>query len=1539
MSLGNYSARHYWLQLILAAVVVSGMTEEQTTSELPLRDAPPMPEHPTSQAVGPETAPARGPPDQLPIIAIGASAGGLEAVSRLFDAISSAITADEIGCAVLSDTAFLLVQHLDPTHHSLLAELLAKHTAMTVLEAQDGCPLDAGHVYIIPPGRYLSVRAGALHLTAPQAPRGTRLPFDFLLQSLADGCGPQTLGVVLSGTGADGSLGLSALGQAGGCVVAQDPKEAEYDGMPRSAIATGHVDRILHLADMPALFADHARQVAGSDPAADKGAGSPTAGGVAATATERAAGAEPEALAAILALLHETTAQDYRQYKTGTIARRIDRRLGLLGIARGDLAGYLDVLRKQPAECALLAKDLLIHVTSFFRDPKVFEALGQTIIPELIQNFAAQQTLRIWVAGCSTGEEAYSMAMVCRDAIVAVNRSIKLQIFASDVDADAIAVAREGLYPLEIAEAVSKDRLARYFAQEDGGYRIAPSLRGDVVFTVQDLLVNPPFSRMDLVSCRNLLIYLNPEAQANVISLFHFALREGGILILGSSETVGKAAGRFEVIAKNERFYRHVARSRPGEPGFPFSFDEALPRLTALGRDGMQARQSSLAEICARAVLASHAPAAVLINRQRQVLFSMGPTNRYLQLAAGYASHDLLAMAVPALRRKLKLAIDNAMGSAAQPVHPATGTAIVSPSRVHDGRTRVIVAGTPIWFRITAERLAGENEDLLLVCFLEETTPDTQAPTGHGRVDAPRIAELERELEAAQAELQVSIQNEEISNQEQKAINEEALSVNEEFQSTNEELLTSKEELQSLNEELTALNSQLQETLDRQRLTSDDLQNVLYSTNIGTLFLDPKLNIRFFTPAVSALFHILPGDVGRPLADLRSIADDDALLDDARKVVSGEAAIEREVSAPGAIYYLRRIFPYLTHDGRIEGVVITFADITERKRGEDALKAAKQEAERANIAKSRFLAAASHDLRQPLQSLTLLKELLVQAVEGERPQQLLSRFEQTLLTISGMLNALLDINQIEAGVVRPMPVVFPLTDLFDRMRDEFGYLAQARDLSLRVVPTSMQVETDPRLLEQIIRNLLGNAIKYTEDGKILLGVRRCGRYLRIEVGDTGIGIAADELQAIFEEFHQVGNEARERSRGLGLGLSIVQRLGRLLGHDIDVRSVPGRGSLFSIKVPMRPSMTVSSAEPPPSIEKTKGTHKHRCKVVVVDDDPDILGLLEQLLKSDGYIVRAAGDAAGALKLVAGGAIHPEILLTDYNLPGGMNGLELLARLRTVLNSNLPGIILTGDIATETLAKIGLEDCIQLSKPVDPHALMEAIERLCPSGIPLAPPASFSTSVTYVVDDDPEIRSTICEVLDGDGRKVRDFESCESFLAAYRRGGEGCLLVDAHLPGMSGLGLLTELRARGDHLPVIFITGDGDIGLAVEAMRAGACEFIEKPVGRAELLASITRAITQSHDSRIIDDLHEGAAALVSELTSRQREVMNMVLAGHPSKNIAADLGISQRTVENHRAAIMHRMGVKSLPELARLVVQAELSGKPAEAIAIPAADR
>ena len=446
------------------------------------------------------------------------------------------------------------------------------------------------------------------------------------------------------------------------------------------------------------------------------------------------------------------------------------------------------------------------------------------------------------------------------------------------------------------------------------------------------------------------------------------------------------------------------------------------------------------------------------------------------------------------------------------------------------------------------------------------------------KADVPRVVELERELEATRIELEHAIRDLETSHQEQVAINEEALSVNEEFQSTNEELLASKEELQSLNEELNALNGQLQETLERQRTMADDLRNVLYSTDVATIFLDARFNIRFFTPATKALFNVIPGDVGRPLTDLKSLADDDALLDDAQKVLKGHAPVEREVKGQVGYWFVRRILPYRASDNKTEGVVITYDDVTEQHRTADALVAAKRQAELASIAKSRFLSAASHDLRQPLQTLALLQGLLAKRVVGEKAEKLVAGIDEALGAMTGMLNTLLDINRIEVGAVSAEISDFPVNDLFDRLRDELTYHAQAAGLVLRVMPCALSIRSDPRLLEQVIRNLLSNALKYTLRGKVLVGCRRRQDTLRIEIWDTGIGIPKSELQAIFDEYHQLDNPARQRSHGLGLGLSIVKSLGGLLGHPVRVRSRHGKGSVFSIEVPVTPGDAASSLD-------------------------------------------------------------------------------------------------------------------------------------------------------------------------------------------------------------------------------------------------------------------------------------------------------------------------------------------------------------------------
>ncbi len=513
---------------------------------------------------------ARGPPgesrDDFPVVGIGASAGGLEVCRKFLSTLASG-----------NGMAFILIQHLDPTHESMMVDLLASHTSMTVLQAVEGMLIERDHLYVIPPGAYLSVSDGALHLSQPQARHGARLPFDFLLRSLAADFGSRAICVILSGTGADGSLGSQAIKEQSGLVVAQDPAEADYDGMPKNAIATGAVDLVLPVAEIPGALVKYDRRIVLAR----------TRNG------QHPPGAVSNWLFEIIDLLRTKTSHDFTLYKQGTLQRRIERRMAMAALETDDMDRYLEVLRNDGEELDRLAKDILINVTSFFRDPKVFDLLAEKIIPELVGRHPADQPLRIWVAGCSTGEETYSLAMLFREQIALTKRNIKLQIFASDVDPDAITKAREGLYPQTIEADVSPARLARFFSKEDHRYRVSPELRSVVVFTVQDVLGDPPFSRLDLVSCRNLLIYLLPEAQARVISLFHFALRDGGLLLLGGAETAGNIDGRFESIAKSERLYRHIGTRRVGELDFSQNVRGELPAQARSGQTQAPPRHSA----------------------------------------------------------------------------------------------------------------------------------------------------------------------------------------------------------------------------------------------------------------------------------------------------------------------------------------------------------------------------------------------------------------------------------------------------------------------------------------------------------------------------------------------------------------------------------------------------------------------------------------------------------------------------------------------------------------------------------------------------------------------------------------------------------------------------------------------------------------------------------------------------------------------------------------------------------------------------------
>lgn len=834
----------------------------------------------TASNSGPAKAMAR-------VVAIGASAGGLEAFQKLLDALSQP-TGD----------AFLIVQHLDPDHESALVDLLAGHTQMRVSQAADAVTIEPNHVYTIPPGHRMSVSNEQLRLEPFKTEARPHLPFDHLLISMAQELGSRAVAVVLSGAGSDGSLGIRHIRDKGGAVLVQAPEEAAYDGMPRSAIETGkatHVATVKGIAEL-LMHLDQAPHAKAPD----------TKGKIADVSFDK-----------IISLLLTSTAHDFRNYKTGTLQRRIKRRFEDCDKAKGDMEKYIALLQSDPSELDRLMQDLLINVTEFFRDPAVFQQLETEVIPRIIREKAPGLPIRIWIAGCSTGQEAYSLAILFNEALIREGSDAVVQIFASDADPEAVAEAREGLY--RDTKGLTANRLEKFFRQEGEAWRVSASLRGMVTFTVHDVLSDPPFSRLDLLSCRNLLIYLKPDAQVRLMGLFHYALVPGGILVLGTAETVGRLDDRFATVSEAARIYRNQ-RSRVGSD---FAQLTALPLdVGASAGSGLVLRRRPFdpAEFLQNKVLEGYTTATALVDPDFQCLYMIGPADKYFQVPPGRPVSGLLAMARDGLAIELRRALEEAARTKT--------TAVVTGGHLRgtDG---------PDGFTVVVEPIEHEGQRLYMVS-VSPAEPVAAEQTSGGPFNG-HIMALERELDETRAELGKALRELQHVSSIQYAALAEAKSVQEEYQASNEELLSSKEELQSLNEELNALNAQLQGTVAREKASANDLQNILYSTDTATLFLDAKLLVRFFTPGIEALFKLRPVDIGRPLAELTLLASDTALFADIVSALKTGARVSADVQTQDGTWFNRSAMPYKTREGDVDGVVITLDEITERKRHEEAL--------------------------------------------------------------------------------------------------------------------------------------------------------------------------------------------------------------------------------------------------------------------------------------------------------------------------------------------------------------------------------------------------------------------------------------------------------------------------------------------------------------------------------------------------------------------------------------------------------------------------
>ena len=848
----------------------------------------------SSQPAGPDCA------GHAPcIVGMGGSAGGLEAFEQFFSHLPS-------------DTglAFVLVPHLEPTHKGMMPELLQRHTKMRVVEVEDGMKVRPNCVYVIPPNADLAILHGKLQVLDPVAPRGQRLPIDFFFRHLAVDQKEKSIGIILSGMGSDGTLGLKAIKENFGMVMVQDPASAKYDSMPRSAITTGMVDYIAAAQELPAKLTQYVMHA----PAAPK-------------EHVRAEGEPTAALEKVFVLLRAHTGNDFSCYKKNTIYRRIERRMSVHQF--DSLRRYVRFLQENPQEVDLLYKELLIGVTNFFRDPGLFDCLKTKALPQLFQARSAGNPVRVWNPGCSTGEETYSLAILLKECLEELKFPgvTTIQIFATDIDKDAIDKARQGTFSAGIAADVSPERLARFFVREGESYRIKKDVRDMVVFAPQNLLIDPPFTKVDILCCRNLLIYVNVETQKKLLPLMHYALNPGGLLILGTAESIGGSERLFSPLDQRWKvFQRREVSEQPRleMPSPLLPHDRVGPAEPTKPGDS----DMDITYAAQRALLDCYGPASVVVNSEGDILYVNGRTGKYLEPSSGKVNNNVFAMAREGLREELGTAIHNA----------ATRKTTVTTSGV-----RVKSNGGFTTINLTVRPLAepAARRGMLMVVF-EETTAGHSAtapeigPTSSEPAAAPR--ELEDELRHARERLQATAEEMEATQEELRSANEELQSNNEELQSANEELNSSKEELQSLNEEMQTVNAELQTKIEELSQSNSDMKNLLNGIEVATIFLDNNLCVKRFTPQATSIVNLTASDVGRPISHFTTNLKYDRLVQDARDVLDTLAPKQSQVQTSDGRWYNLRVLPYRTVDNVIAGVVMTFADITSIKQLEQSLR-------------------------------------------------------------------------------------------------------------------------------------------------------------------------------------------------------------------------------------------------------------------------------------------------------------------------------------------------------------------------------------------------------------------------------------------------------------------------------------------------------------------------------------------------------------------------------------------------------------------------
>jgi two-component system CheB/CheR fusion protein len=1211
-------------------------------------------------------------PHNLPlvVVGIGASAGGLQAYTELLESLPPN-----------TGMAFVIVQHLAAEHESLLAMLLSRATPMKVLEVHDEPQVEPNCIYVIPPNRSMLIRDGKLVLME-RAP-GVHHAVDIFLSALAESHGHRAIGVVLSGTGNDGMIGIQAIKAAGGITFAQDAT-ALHSGMPQNAINSGCVDFVLSARNI-------ALEIAGLSSAAP----SPFAS----IPADSAGGIE-----SILQTLRENLDADFSQYKVNTLHRRVRRRMALQRM--DSVEEYRAFLADNPREVDALYQDILISVTNFFRNPDSFDALKSTILPGIFEHHHVDDAVRIWALGCSTGEEVYSLAMVVQEYMEETNRISRLTVFGTDLNNLAIERARRAWYPKGIAQDVSKARLDKFFTEVDGGYCVNTATRERCIFARHNALIDPPFSNMDLVSCRNMLIYLQSGLQRKLLPLLHYALKPDGILFLGPSETISHYRDLFELRDGRHKFYA----KRPMQKRIDMNFPIGGASVAAAGQfkrkgavitrelpvDGQREAE--------RVLLRHFAPAGVLIDADAEILQFRGETEPYLTLSQGKPTLNVLKMAREGLLAPLRTALQHA--------HRIEGSTRIDDVVIKsgDGLLTVTLIVIPVPHAPSTSRsywilfepsggAAGKSARRSRLRVSKKPKPNESQR---------QIHVLTQELAATREYLQSTIESQEATNEELQSANEEVQSANEELQSTNEELETSKEEIQSSNEELTTVNEELRVRNDELDRANNDLNNVFSSVQMAVVILGRDLRIRRFTALAQRTFNILPSDVGRPIGDINlklAVADFSQSL---RAAITEGIDQESEVRNDDGRRYLLRVCPYRTQAQKIEGATVVLIDIDTLAQTQDSLRRRVAELAIADRHRNEFLAILAHELRNPLAPLRNAAQILrLSPADADVSAKARELIERQVKHMSRLVGDLLDAARAQHGQIQLQREVMDLRTVVEHATDLMRPQFDARHQTLRVqLPeTPVVVDGDAARLEQVIGNILSNANKYTnENGRIDVAVDISRHNAEepeavIRIRDNGEGVDSDLLPRLFNLFTQADRSLAHSQGGLGIGLSLVRTLVDLHGGRISAHSEGrGYGSEFVIRLPLSRNVheTVEARGEPITHEPASSSRAQR--ILVVDDSPDIRESTAMMLSLEGYDTRVAASGEEALRMAAN--FRPTVILLDIGLPD-LSGYEVVRRLRESDDFAVTRIIAVSGYDTpevrDRAAEAGFDH--HLSKPV------------------------------------------------------------------------------------------------------------------------------------------------------------------------------------------------------------------------------------------------